>query len=200
MSYNPSSSISGEVRMFAGSSAPLGWLLCYGQAVSRTVYSELFLALSTTYGVGDGSTTFNLPDLRGRVIAGKDDMGGVAAARLTSTTITSGGPTTLGGNGGTETHQLTTAQLAVHSHTNTLTDPSHNHADGFAGANATASFGVTTVGVAGNVNTQLGTATTNHAITSTSSTGISITNANAGSGTAHNNTQPSIILNYIIKV
>ena len=70
---------SGAVLPFAGTAAPAGWLLCYGQAVSRTTYAALFNALGTAYGAGDGSTTFNLPDLRGRVPGGKDDMGGVAA-------------------------------------------------------------------------------------------------------------------------
>lgn len=62
--------------------APAGWLLCDGSAVSRTTYAGLFAVIGTWYGVGDGSTTFNLPDLRGRVVAGKDDMGGNAAGRL----------------------------------------------------------------------------------------------------------------------
>lgn len=74
----------GVMAPYAGSTAPSGWLMCYGQAVSRTTYATLFAAISTTYGVGDGSTTFNLPDARGRAVAGKDDMGGVSANRLTS--------------------------------------------------------------------------------------------------------------------
>lgn len=76
---------SGVIAPFAGSAAPSFWLLCYGQAVSRTTYADLFAAIGTTYGVGDGSTTFNLPDLRGREISGKDDMGGAAASRTTVT-------------------------------------------------------------------------------------------------------------------
>lgn len=55
------------VSDFAGTSAPTGWLLCDGTAVSRTTYAALFAVISTVYGVGDGSTTFNLPDGRGRV-------------------------------------------------------------------------------------------------------------------------------------
>jgi len=79
---------SGMIAPYAGPSdgshtAPTGWFLCYGQAVSRTTYAALFTAIGTTYGTGDGSTTFNLPDLRGRTIAGVDDMGGSAASRLT---------------------------------------------------------------------------------------------------------------------
>lgn len=75
---------SGSLLGYGGSSAPAGWLLCDGSAVSRTTYASLFSAISTTFGVGDGSSTFNIPDLRGRVVAGKDDMGGSAASRLTS--------------------------------------------------------------------------------------------------------------------
>lgn len=76
---------SGVVLPFAGSSAPSGWLMAYGQAVSRTTYAALFAAIGTAHGVGDGTTTFNLPDLRGRVAGGKDDMGGTAANRLSIT-------------------------------------------------------------------------------------------------------------------
>ena len=72
----------GCVMPYAGATAPDGWLLCHGQAVSRTTYADLFGAIGTAYGPGDGSTTFNLPDLRGRVAAGRDDMGGTDAGRL----------------------------------------------------------------------------------------------------------------------
>lgn len=56
----------GTIQAYAGSTAPVGWLLCDGSAVSRTTYANLFAVISTTYGTGDGSTTFNLPDLRQR--------------------------------------------------------------------------------------------------------------------------------------
>lgn len=75
----------GVLAPYAGSAAPTGWLLCHGQAVNRTTFAALFAVLGTTYGAGDGSTTFNLPDMRGRVVAGKDDMGGSAANRLINT-------------------------------------------------------------------------------------------------------------------
>lgn len=61
----------GAIMQYGGSSAPTGWLLCDGTAVSRTTYADLFTAISTAYGTGDGSTTFNLPDLQGRVAVGK---------------------------------------------------------------------------------------------------------------------------------
>ena len=103
----------GAVIPYAGSSAPANWLLCGGQAVSRTDYAALFAVIGTTYGSGNGSTTFNLPDLRGRVIAGEDDMGGTAANRLTSATSGITG-TTLGAAGGDE-------RLHLHQHANTAT-------------------------------------------------------------------------------
>ena len=82
------------------STARAGTILGFGQAVSRTEYAGLFAAYASTYGAGDGSTTFNLPDLRGRVIAGKDDMGGTSANRLTSPI----NGDNLGAAGGTEGH------------------------------------------------------------------------------------------------
>jgi microcystin-dependent protein len=63
--------------------APAGWILCYGQAINRTTYADLFAVIGTTFGVGDGSTTFNLPDMRGRGAIGLDNMGGVSADRVT---------------------------------------------------------------------------------------------------------------------
>lgn len=106
----------GTVFDYAGTSAPAKYLMLYGQNVSRTTYAALFAVLGTTYGAGDGSTTFGLPDLRGRVVAGKDDMGGTSANRLTGL---SGGVDgdVLGGAGGSETHALTSGQNGPHTHT-----------------------------------------------------------------------------------
>ena len=80
----------GVTLPYGGSSAPnAAWLLCYGQAISRSTYATLFGILGTSFGVGDGSTTFNVPDLRGRVPVGLDNIGGTAANRIqVSTTIT----------------------------------------------------------------------------------------------------------------
>lgn len=82
---------SGVITMFGGPTAPTGWLLCDGSAVSRTTYATLFAAIGTTYGTGDGSTTFNLPDFRGvfpkgagstNRTAGKDASGNFYAGTL----------------------------------------------------------------------------------------------------------------------
>lgn len=159
----------GVVNDFAGATAPEGWLLCYGQAISRTTYADLFEAIGTVFGVGDGSTTFNIPDARGRVIAGQDDMGGSSANRLTNPASTTGGidGDVLGGTGGLETHVLTVAQLATHSHPFNVYG-----AGGGGGTNVSQGIG----GLAG----------TN-------------TPTNAGTDAAHNNVQPTLILNKIIK-
>jgi len=99
----------GTIADYAGTSAPTNWLLCYGQNVSRTTYASLFSAISTTFGSGDGSTTFGLPDLRGRTTFGKDDMGGSAANRVTNAVSGITG-TTLGSAGGSQS-------LTAHTHT-----------------------------------------------------------------------------------
>ena len=85
-----------------------------GQAVSRSTYSDLFSAISTTYGTGDGSSTFNLPDLRGRVVAGQDDMGGSSANRMTSpingdTLGATGGVESVSGSSSSHTHPFSDA-------------------------------------------------------------------------------------------
>ncbi len=160
----------GAVMPYAGTTEPSGWLFAYGQAVSRTTYASLFTAISTTYGVGNGSTTFNLPDLRGRVVAGQDDMGGVSANRLTNQTDGVEGDT-LGATGGAETHTLTTAQIPAHTHDVKLA--------------------LDTSGSTTNINANLDTNSTSSPSTYTSTS--------TGGGGAHNNVQPTIILNYIIK-
>jgi microcystin-dependent protein len=153
-----------------------------GQAISRTTYAALFTIMGTTYGVGDGSTTFNLPDKTGRVSAMKE----ASATRLTATYFGASGAT-MGAVGGLESHTLTTAQLASHTHSNTLTDPGHSHT-----INVGSSSG-------GQGATQ-GTPTTPVSANNSATTGITITNASAGSGNAHNNVQPTIICNYIIRI
>lgn len=167
-----SSTPSGVINPYAGSTAPDGWLLCYGQAVSRSTYSALFTVLSTVYGTGDGSTTFNIPDLRGRFLAGKDNMGGTAASRLTNSATGGVVGSTLGATGGEQAHSLTSAENGPHNHNFT-----YNYAPN-GGTNISGSF------VTGTVFSSV----TNSSVVQSS-----------GSGTAHNVVPPTIIVSYIIK-
>lgn len=167
------------VAPYAGSSAPTGWLLCYGQAVSRTTYADLFAIIDTTYGTGDGSTTFNLPDLRGRTVAGVDNMGGSAASRITSGVSGITG-TTLGAVGGNQ-------NMHGHTHTATVTDPGHTHTLSLGGD-----------GVA-NGKAQRTTNSLSSTTTDSNTTGITVSNSTTGSGSSEN-VQPTMMLNYIIKI
>jgi microcystin-dependent protein len=105
----------GTILDYGGTAAPASYLICDGAAVSRTTYAALFAVVSTAFGAGDGSTTFNIPDLRGRVAAGKDDMGGSAANRITNAVSGFVG-TTLGAAGGLESHTLIAAEMPSHTH------------------------------------------------------------------------------------
>ncbi len=159
----------GSVSAFSGTSLPSGWLWADGSAISRTTYADLFASIGTTYGVGDGSTTFNLPDLRGRTIAGKDNMdnsegtGGGDAARLTSGSKAAIDGDTLGASGGVQEHTLTTAEVPARSAIESLNTNN----------NAPTTGGSTKV-VSGN-------------------------SVSRGGGEAHTNVQPTLVLNYIIR-
>lgn len=170
----------GCIMQYGASSAPSGWLLCDGSAVSRSTYATLFAIISTTYGSGDGSTTFNLPNLKGRVPVGRD-------AADTSFDV-------LGETGGAKTHTLTSAESGVPAHTHPISDPGHFHSlnvwSFFVQTNLVSGFQTTS-------NTGVLASTVN---TNSQTTGITVSNntaANASS--AHNNLQPYIVLNYIIK-
>lgn len=144
-------------RYFA--TAPAGHILCDGSAVSRTTYADLFAVLSTTYGTGDGSTTFNLPNAARRVSVGS---GGSGTSTLANT---------VGSTGGEETHTLVTGEM-----------PSHTHVQTFANANGG------TIDIAAGSNANLG-----------STVSSAMSTASAGSGGAHNNMQPSIVVYKCIK-
>jgi len=164
----------GMIIPYGGASAPAEWLLCHGQSLSTTTYSVLHAASAYTYG-GSGST-FSVPDLRGRVVSGQDDMGGTSANRLTSPI----NGDTLGAVGGTESHTLTTAEMPAHDHDQLIYTGSGN-------SSAAASY-PSGADDAGNNNRR---DTTN----ATDTQSIS----NTGGGGAHANVQPTIVLNYLIK-
>ena len=92
----------GSIMLYSGNVLPVNWLLCNGQAISRTKYSALFEKIGTTYGSGDGSTTFNVPNLKGKVAVGKDEN---------DTDFD-----TLGETGGEKTHTLTENEMPTHTH------------------------------------------------------------------------------------
>lgn len=125
----------GDLKLSAVPAAQSGWLLCDGAAYSRTGYAQLFNAIGTAYGAGDGSTTFNVPDFRGRAVVGAGTGGGLTARAR-------------GQTGGEETHLLTTAEM-----------PSHNHAPlsgQFLGTGASNPWSVGSGG--GSLSTQVTTA------------------------------------------
>lgn len=146
----------GSILPYCGNEAPPGYYICDGRAISRENNADLFNVIGTTYGSGDGSTTFNLPDLKGRVVIGLD---------VNDTDFD-----TLGETGGEKTHTLTVDELAPHNHNVKV----KMNASGFGDGYLTSASGYDYI-------------TSNSPINST------------GEGQAHNNLQPYIVINYIIK-
>lgn len=147
----------GVIKMFSGSVPPLGWLLCDGAAISRTKYSKLFSVIGTAYGSGDGETTFNLPNLKGKTIVGLDEADSDFGV--------------LGKTGGEKTHKLKINEMPKHFHANKYT---FNDVSGSGWT-----YRVRNGAAEG----------------TTDGTGDGF----SGGDQPHNNLQPYIVLNYIIK-
>ena len=165
--------LTGAIQMWPTASAPTGYLLCNGAAVSRTTYAALYAVVGTTFGVGDGSTTFNVPNYQDRMPVG------------------AGGAYALAATGGSATTTLSTSNLPAHSHTATVTDPGHSHPPpsgyNFAG-----------YGPPGNSSGPNNTFSA-FSQTGTATTGISVAIANTGSGTAATTISPYLGIYFIIK-
>lgn len=144
----------GEIKMWPAAAAPTRYLLCDGSVVNRVTYADLFALIGTTYGVGDNSTTFNLPNLKGKVVVGYN----AAETEFDA----------LGETGGEKTHVLTVDEMPSHNHSIMLHDS--DSGTGYPDSS-------------GNVPNYNNT------------TAIS----NTGGGLAHNNLQPYIAMNYIIR-
>jgi microcystin-dependent protein len=179
----------GVIEFFAGTTVPPGWLACTGQAVSRTTYARLFGVVGTTYGSGDGSTTFNLPDLRQRFPLGKAD---------------SGTGSTLGSTGGSINHVHTgpshTHSGPSHSHTNPTNSSSGSH--GHVASNAIVSGSGLPFGNSGTVTEHTHTTTSSgthtHAQGATGAAGTGSTGS-SGTGNTGSNNPPYIALGAIVK-
>ena len=203
----------GEVTAFAGPNTPLGWLVCDGDAVSRNTYPALFLAIGTTWGAGNGTTTFNLPNLQDKVIRGSGTLGAVGG----SDTVTLGVP-----NLASHTHTVTdpghTHAFTGIAHTHTVTDPGHGHTvtdPGHFHSSETAASNVTTGSSAGGVTSgntgsnatglTVNSNTTGITNATTVATGTNdsdvtgITNATTGAGTPFSIVPSHAALTYIIK-
>jgi len=197
----------GVIRLFAGSTAPNGWLICNGSTVSRSDYSNLFKVIGTIYGVGNSNTTFTLPDMRGRC-----PIGVGTGASLTART--------LGSNVGAETATLSEANMASHTHATTVGTQSANHThtgtSGTVSADHTHGWG-RNVGSSGGYglrdgagrsangtpNTQGANQDHSHATTTGTESANhthTVTNSSTGSGTPVGIMLPSIVVNFIIKV
>jgi microcystin-dependent protein len=191
--------IAGAMPFFGNSAPNSNFAFPFGQAISRTTYATLFSITSTTFGSGDGTTTFNLPDLRGRVVAGVDNMGGSAASRLTSTYF-GANASTMGSVGGGESETLSLGQLPTGI---TAANAAQAISVAFAGGAAVpATFGTissTTVVAQSTLIVPTTGASWSSITAASGSNSISVTSNNT-SGNPHNVVQPTIVTNYIMRL
>ena len=179
-----SSGLVGEIKMWGVSSAPTGYLLCNGAAVSRTTYAALYAVYGTTFGSGDGATTFNVPDFRDKM-----PIGAGTTYALAST-------------GGAASVTIATTNLPAHNHaatsTSTVTDPGHAHVVGSRDSTADNGGGyaqefISNPGQPNGPNTSTSSVTTGITVATTTTT------SNTGSGTALTTISPYLSIYYIIK-
>lgn len=178
----------GTIHQSSLASAPTGYLFCQGQAISRTTYSALFAVVGTTYGAGDGSTTFNVPDLQGLTPVGLASSGTFSS---------------LNNKGGSETVTLNdTKYLPVHSHTqnpHTHTPDAHGHTAVYIDSTSL-KWGTSFAGGSyGTISNSASNQTPYTGYTQATNQDTVAINQNTGGNGAHNNLQPYIVLNYIIK-
>jgi microcystin-dependent protein len=200
---NPYNVPLGGMLPYIGSSAPnSAFVLPYGQAISRTTYATLFSLVGTTFGSGDGSTTFNVPDLRGRVFAGLDNMGGSSASRLSSV-FTS---TVMGSTGGAQNQAIAQANIPNYNlNITNFNDPGHRHTSvaadqGYPTTNAYSGTGASAGSVAFFSPASSGAVNLQTTATSLQTTGISFQVNSGGAGTALTTTQPTIVVNFILRI
>src|SRR4029453_5543830 len=164
----------GDIKPTARSTASAGWLLCDGLQVSRTTYAVHFSAIGVPYGAGDVVGTFTVPDLRGRVPVGVGQGAGLSVVWARGQQL------------GAEVHGLTVNEMPSHAHG--VNDPGHGH-------HLQNLIGTLTPGAGQQILAASGPVV--NAFTDPSFTGIGI--APVGNGAAHNNIQPSIGINWVIK-
>lgn len=164
----------------------------FGQAISRTTYATLFSLVGSTYGAGDGSTTFNIPDLRGRVTARPDNMGGGSDPNRLTVGALAGVRNSIGGAGGESAHTLTAAEIP------SIT--SAGSATGSLTGAITAVAAVTTTGLSGGGSSvNIPFAASSIGVTVSGALTVAATSNNTGGGT-HNVMQPTILCNYIMRI
>lgn len=166
----------GTIFPYAGTTVPNGWLSCNGGATSRTAFSDLFGAIGTSYGAGDGTTTFNVPDLRGRHPIGSGTGLGAGTSGTGTPTGTALTVRTVGQWGGEESHILSVTEM-----------PAHNHA--WSGVND----GTTITGVAGDYPFRI------YQDIAANWTGSQGYMGNTGGNATHNTMHPYLVTQYIIK-